>query len=188
MPSLRSRIFLTVLRNRHLLKFKLKKETAREWETSLPAVRASAAKTSRMFGKLPKGIQSAPIAIGELSAEWIAPIQADNDSVILYFHGGGTYSVPSRPTGGLSPSSSAGAAPVPCCSVIVWRRSTVFLPPSTMRLRLTVGCSRREFHQRKSSLRVIPPERVFVWRRCLPSATGAFRYRQLQWRFLPGPI
>jgi len=89
MPSLRSRIFLTVLRNRHLLKFKLKKETAREWETSLPAVRASAAKTSKMFGKLPKGIRSAPVAIGELSAEWIEPIQADNDSVILYFHGGG---------------------------------------------------------------------------------------------------
>lgn len=88
-PSLRSRLFIGVLRNRHLFNFKLQKETAREWETSLPTVRASAAKTSKMFGKLPKGIQSVPVAFGDLPAEWIELAEADTDSVILYFHGGG---------------------------------------------------------------------------------------------------
>ncbi|OGW36142.1 MAG: alpha/beta hydrolase [Nitrospirae bacterium GWD2_57_9] len=89
MPSLRSRLFLSVLRNRHLLKFKLKKETAHDWETSLPEVRASAAKTSKLFGKLPKGLEAVPVAIGDLPAEWIQPAQDVTDRVILYFHGGG---------------------------------------------------------------------------------------------------
>lgn len=89
MPSLRSRFFLFVLRNRHLLKFKLKKETALDWEMSLPAVRASAEKSAKMLGKLPKGIEAIPVAVGGLPAEWIQPVQPDDERTILYFHGGG---------------------------------------------------------------------------------------------------
>ncbi|MBI1919604.1 MAG: alpha/beta hydrolase [Geobacter sp.] len=89
MQSLRSRFFLFLLRNRHLLKFKLKKETALDWETSLPEVRASAAKTTKMLGRLPKGIESAPFAIGEMPVEWVYSAQTATDEVILYFHGGG---------------------------------------------------------------------------------------------------
>lgn len=89
MPSLRSRLFLFVLRNRHLLKFKLKKETAHDWETSLPEVRVSAAKTTKMLGKLPKGVEAVPGTIGEMPAEWIQPVQPAADGAILYFHGGG---------------------------------------------------------------------------------------------------
>lgn len=61
MPSLRSRLFISVLKNRHLLKFRSKKETAADWEHSLPKVRVSAAKSARMLGKLPKGIEAAPL-------------------------------------------------------------------------------------------------------------------------------
>ncbi|KAF0218432.1 MAG: Alpha/beta hydrolase fold-3 domain [Geobacteraceae bacterium] len=90
MPSLQCRIFLFVLRNRHLLRFKLKKETAVDWETSLPEVRRSAEKSAKMLGKLPKDIEASPVAIGGgLLAEWIQPAQAVKDKVILYFHGGG---------------------------------------------------------------------------------------------------
>lgn len=89
MQSLRSRFFLFVLRNNHLLQFKLKKQTALDWETSLPEVRASTAKTAKMLGKLPKGIEAVPVAIGEMPAEWIQPAQPDEERVILYFHGGG---------------------------------------------------------------------------------------------------
>lgn len=89
MSSLRSRIFLFVLRNRHLLNFRLKKETSVDWATSLPEVRRNAEKSSKMFGKLPKGIEAFPVAIGGLSAEWIQPPQGVKDKVILYFHGGG---------------------------------------------------------------------------------------------------
>ncbi|MBI1921679.1 MAG: alpha/beta hydrolase [Geobacter sp.] len=89
MPSLRSSLFLFILRNRHLLKLKLKKETAHDWETSLPEVRASAAKTTRLLGMLPKGIEAVPVAIGDIPAEWVRSAQTATDEVILYFHGGG---------------------------------------------------------------------------------------------------
>lgn len=89
MPSLQSHLFLFVLRNSHLLRFKLKKETAVDWETSLPEVRRSAEKTAKMLGRLPKGIEAYPVAIDGLLAEWIQPAQTVKDKVILYFHGGG---------------------------------------------------------------------------------------------------
>lgn len=89
MPSLQSHLFLFVLRNSHLLRFKLKKETAVDWESSLPEVRRSAEKTAKMLGRLPKGIEAYPVAIDGLLAEWIQPAQAVKDKVILYFHGGG---------------------------------------------------------------------------------------------------
>ncbi len=89
MPSLRSRLFLFALRNRHLFQFKLKKETGLDWETALPEVRRSAAKSAKMLGKMPKGLESLPTSIGDLSAEWIQPAHADKDEAILYFRGGG---------------------------------------------------------------------------------------------------
>jgi epsilon-lactone hydrolase len=89
MPSLRSRIFLFALRNRHLLQFKRQKETGLDWERSLPEVRASAAKSAKMLGKLPKSMEAVPVTIGKIASEWIQPPLPDEDRVILYFHGGG---------------------------------------------------------------------------------------------------
>lgn len=89
MPSLRGRLFIALMRNRHLFKLRLKKETGLDWETALPQVRESAAKGARFLGRLPKGMENAAVDICGLPAEWIQPAQADADKAILYFHGGG---------------------------------------------------------------------------------------------------
>ena len=89
MPSLRARIFLFLLKNRHLFRLKLQKETAHDWETALPEVRSAAARSAKMLGRLPKGLQAVPVAVGQLAAEWIQSPQVAEQKTILYFHGGG---------------------------------------------------------------------------------------------------
>lgn len=89
MPSLRCRLFLFALNHRHLFRFSLKKETGADWENDLDTVRASAAKSSKMMGRLPKFITSERVVIGDQPAEWIQGQNVDRDRVILYFRGGG---------------------------------------------------------------------------------------------------
>lgn len=89
MPSIRSRLFLWLLHNRHLLQFKLKKETAPDWENNLEQVRAKAARSAKLMGRVPKGQSATPVQIGPMPGEWLAPEGEDEDKVILYFHGGG---------------------------------------------------------------------------------------------------
>jgi monoterpene epsilon-lactone hydrolase len=97
MPSFRSRLFLFVLRHRHLLRFRLKRRDVIDWNTSVDELRREVGKTSKLFGKLPKGIEVSPVNINNLYAEWILLSQADKDKAILYFHGGG-YVMGSVPT------------------------------------------------------------------------------------------
>lgn len=89
MLSLRARLFLALLRNRHLLQFKLRPETGAEWETDLPGVRRKAEKGSRMLGKVPKGLEIQKTDINGMPAEWIIPEDAPDGKAIMYFHGGG---------------------------------------------------------------------------------------------------
>jgi monoterpene epsilon-lactone hydrolase len=89
MPSLQSRLFLFVLKHRHLFRFQLKRRATIDWNTSMPQLRQEAEKTSKLFGKLPKGIEVSPVSIDDFYAEWILPSQATKDKAILYFHGGG---------------------------------------------------------------------------------------------------
>ena len=88
MPSLRSRLFRFLLKHGHLLRFQFKRTTI-DLNTSIPRLRQEVEKTSKLFGKLPDGIEASPITIDSLLAEWILPSQAKKDKVILYFHGGG---------------------------------------------------------------------------------------------------
>lgn len=89
MASLRCRLFLLALEHRHLFKFKFKKETALDWEQNLDEVRAGASKSSKMMGRVPKGLTVSPVSIEDRQAEWIEPQGATRDKVILYFRGGG---------------------------------------------------------------------------------------------------
>ena len=89
MPSLRSRLFLLLLRHRYLLRFKLKSQTFFDWDTSIEEFRKDVDKSAALFGKVPKGIELLPLAIDGIPAEWILPSGASKDRVILYFHGGG---------------------------------------------------------------------------------------------------
>ena len=89
MPSLRSRLFLFVLRHSHLLRFRLKRRAAIDWDTSIPDYRRETERASKLFGKLPDQIEESPVTIDGLYTEWILPSRAKKDKVILYFHGGG---------------------------------------------------------------------------------------------------
>ncbi len=89
MPSIRSRLFLGVIRNSHLLRFKLKRESTFDFDSSIAEFRAQVDKTPALFGKLPDHIKLESITIGDLYAEWLRHADAPKDEAILYFHGGG---------------------------------------------------------------------------------------------------
>lgn len=89
MPSLRSRLFLLMLEHRHLLRGNAKARRAIDATTSIPTLRARAARSIRLFGKLPKDVAVEPVRIGGRDALWLRPAGAAPDRVLLYFHGGG---------------------------------------------------------------------------------------------------
>lgn len=88
MPSLRSRLFIFALENRHLLRFQANRRCI-AWDTSIPHLREDIEKGARSFGKLPDAITLSTVEIDNLHAEWMVPAGAGKDKVILYFHGGG---------------------------------------------------------------------------------------------------
>jgi len=88
MTSVKSRMFNFMLRNRHLLQGKLRKETFDE-HTSIENFRALCEKGASRFGKIPEGITVKPQLIEGIRAEWLMPQGSDSSKVILYVHGGG---------------------------------------------------------------------------------------------------
>jgi len=87
MQSLRSKIIIWLIRNRHLLQFKLKPEVVDE-TFSVAEFRQGVDKvTSKM--KMPKGVQTESFQLDALQAEWIIPQKSLKDKVLLYIHGGG---------------------------------------------------------------------------------------------------
>ncbi len=93
MPSLQSRLIIFVIRNRHLLRFRLKRD-AWDWNTSIPDFRRQCEAGARRMN-LPDGIEVLPVTIDGVSgianrqAEWLIPDGAMKDKVILYTLGGG---------------------------------------------------------------------------------------------------
>ena len=102
MPSLRSRLLIFALKNRHLLNLRLKPEVI-DWNTSTVQLREQYEKAALRAGKIPAGIEVDPISADGLTAEWITPADAPRDldttltgvqgaclrQVIFYTHGGG---------------------------------------------------------------------------------------------------
>jgi acetyl esterase/lipase len=90
MPSLRGRLCKFLLQNRHILRFKFKKESI-DWSQyeSILRFRQQVEEGAVKFGKLPAGIEVSPVNIDSLYAEWILPAKTTEDKIILYFHGGG---------------------------------------------------------------------------------------------------
>ncbi len=89
MASIRSRIFLFLLRNRNLLKFRLGRKPEIDWDTSIPELREKTEKAGKMFGKLPKDIDVSSAETAKVNGEWISRNDSPEEKVILYFHGGG---------------------------------------------------------------------------------------------------
>ena len=90
MPSVRGRMFKTLLQHRHLFRYPFKKELI-DW-TEYPSIlkfREEVEAGAGKFGKMPKDLMVTPVTIGSLHAEWIAPVHSTNERTMLYFHGGG---------------------------------------------------------------------------------------------------
>jgi epsilon-lactone hydrolase len=87
MQSLRSKLVIGLIRNRHLLKGKLNPEVVDD-SFSVEAFRAEIDKASARI-KLPKTVTSEKVSIDGMNAEWIVPQNPNLHSVLLYIHGGG---------------------------------------------------------------------------------------------------
>lgn len=87
MPSFRSKVVIGLVRNRHLMKGKLKPEVVDE-SFSVEEFRRSVDQQSAR-AKMPKGVIVTPVTVAAMYAEWITPEGAPEDKVILYIHGGG---------------------------------------------------------------------------------------------------
>ncbi len=87
MQSIRSKIFIRLIRNRHLLKLKLKPEVV-DAGFSVAEFRASVDRaTARM--KLPPNVTTKKQTINAIEAEWIIPEKPFEGKALLYIHGGG---------------------------------------------------------------------------------------------------
>jgi len=88
MPGLKSKIFNSLIRNRHLFRGKLKKEVF-DMNTSIAAFRETCEKGADKYAKIPKGIIIKEQTIEGIRSEWLTPEGADPEKLILYVHGGG---------------------------------------------------------------------------------------------------
>jgi len=88
MQSLKSKLIIGLIRNRHLLKFKLKKEVVDD-HYDVRKFRDSTNKASVKTQIVPENIRQKPVKINNMYAEWLIPENAPKDKIILYIHGGG---------------------------------------------------------------------------------------------------
>lgn len=88
MPSLKSRFFNFIIRNRHLFQGTLKKQRF-DFNTSITDFRELCEKGATKYAKIPSGVEIRPDSIDTINAEWIIPEGANTDKTILYVHGGG---------------------------------------------------------------------------------------------------
>lgn len=87
MQSIRSKIFIWLIKNRHLFKLKLKAEVV-DSGFSVTKFREDVEKaTARM--KMPKGVTTREETIDNFKSEWIIPEKSIGGKVLLYIHGGG---------------------------------------------------------------------------------------------------
>lgn len=87
MQSIRSRLFIWLIRNRHLLKFKLKPEVVDD-SFSVIGFREEVDRLTASM-KLPKGVATEKLTIAGIEAEWIIPANAADGKLLMYIHGGG---------------------------------------------------------------------------------------------------
>lgn len=88
MQSLRSKIVIWLIKNRHLFKFKLKPEVV-DNNFSVKDFRDEIDEISHKMNKLAKGVKVEETSVNDMYAEWIIPENALENKVLLYIHGGG---------------------------------------------------------------------------------------------------
>jgi len=88
MTSFKSRMFFFLMRNAHLLRGKMKKETF-DMNTSIAGFRQRCEDGAKRYAKTPENIEIKEEIIDGIRSEWLIPKGADPKKVILYVHGGG---------------------------------------------------------------------------------------------------
>ena len=86
--SLKGKMIHFLMRNRHLLKGKIRREIV-DQNTSIEQLRKDCDEAAAKMQKMPDGVIFEKVDGLPVYAEWIIPEEADEDKVILYFHGGG---------------------------------------------------------------------------------------------------
>lgn len=87
MQSIRSKIFIWLIKNRHLLKMKLKAEVV-DSTFSVTKFRADIDKAVANM-KMPQGVTTRAEKINGFAAEWVIPENPSEGKVLIYIHGGG---------------------------------------------------------------------------------------------------
>jgi len=87
MQSIRSKIIIWLIRNRHLFELKLKPEVI-DQKFSVKKFREGVDKTTAKL-KMPRDVTVQELTINNMYAEWVIPENQKKDKVLLYIHGGG---------------------------------------------------------------------------------------------------
>jgi acetyl esterase/lipase len=85
--SIRSKIIISLLKNRHLFELKLKPEVVDE-NFSVSKFRKDVNKATAKM-KMPKDVSTETVNVHSMNAEWIIPEEPVEKKVLLYIHGGG---------------------------------------------------------------------------------------------------
>lgn len=88
MISMKARLMRGFMRNRHLLKGRLTRETI-DRNTSITALREQTEEMAKKLGGRTQGVSFTPAVGSPVHAEWTAPERCPDDRMVLYFHGGG---------------------------------------------------------------------------------------------------
>ena len=88
MQSMKSKIMISIIRNRHLFKLKLKPEVVDE-NFDVEKFREDIDKTSDKLNKVPGDIKVESLKIDDMYSELIIPEGANQDKIVMYIHGGG---------------------------------------------------------------------------------------------------
>lgn len=88
MQSLKSKIILRLMVNRHIFRGKLRKQPFDASPEGVRKLRELTEKGGKIFGKLPPEVEIVPVTIGEMYAEWMKLPANNVQKAMLYFHGG----------------------------------------------------------------------------------------------------
>ncbi|SHJ81984.1 Acetyl esterase/lipase [Dethiosulfatibacter aminovorans DSM 17477] len=88
MQSLKSKVIIGLIRNRHLFKLKFKKEVVDE-SFDVEKFRSGIDKTSESMNRRIKGFDICDVNIDGIHGEWIDIDETPEDKIIMYIHGGG---------------------------------------------------------------------------------------------------
>jgi epsilon-lactone hydrolase len=87
-PSVKSKVVIGLVKNRHLFQGKLKPEVVDE-NFSVEAFRKSVDDASKKSNRIPENVRIEPVKVQDMVAEWIIADGAPAEKVIFYIHGGG---------------------------------------------------------------------------------------------------